>query len=78
MNKDAEEKIMLAATIAGALAGLTVIVGGEYALFSGLPTGRYSILVFALPLLGGAVVAFLVAMLPVPLILIADKLKKDR
>jgi hypothetical protein len=78
MATDAEEKIMFASTVAGAVVGLIVIVGGEYALFTGLPSGRYPILIFALPLLGGAVVAFLVAMLPLPLILISDKFKKGR
>jgi hypothetical protein len=44
--------------------GICVAAIGEYILITGLPAGQYPVLIFAVPVLAGAAVAFVIGLLP--------------
>ena len=63
MATEAEERVMKIFFGVGLVLGIGVAILGEMYLVAGLPSGRYPIIIFALPLVAGAAVAFAVAML---------------
>jgi hypothetical protein len=63
MATESDERIMKVFFGISLVLGIGVAVYGEMILFAGLPSGRYPIILFALPLVAGAAVAFVVAML---------------
>lgn len=58
------EKVTLGFAILGAAVGICVAAIGEYILITGLPAGQYPVLIFAVPVLAGAAVAFVIGLLP--------------
>lgn len=62
MATESEERTMNIFFGISLVLGIGVAIYGEMILFAGLPSGRYPIILFALPLVAGAAVTFVVAM----------------
>jgi hypothetical protein len=70
------EKATTVFGVIGLIVGIGLAIVWEYSLVMSLPTGRYPILIFALPLVAGAVVAFGIAMIPMACLIVMIPFQK--
>ena len=70
------EKATTVFGVIGLIVGIGLAIVWEYSLVMSLPTGRYPILIFALPLVAGAVVAFGIAMIPMVCLIVMIPFQK--
>lgn len=62
MAIESDERIMKVVFAISLVLGIGVAIYGEMIFFAGLPSGRYPIILFALPLVAGAAVTFVLSM----------------
>lgn len=70
------EKATTVFGVIGLIVGIGLAILWEYSLVMSLPTGRYPILLFALPLVVGAAVAFGITMIPLACLIIMSPFQK--
>lgn len=70
------EKATAVFGVIGVIVGIGLAVVWEYSLVMSLSSGRYPILIFALPLVAGAAVAFAIAMIPMVCLMIIIPFQK--
>jgi hypothetical protein len=70
------EKATAVFGVIGLIVGIGLAAVWEYSLVMSLPTGRYPILIFALPLVAGGAVAFAIAMVPMVCLIIMIPFQK--
>lgn len=70
------EKATTVFGVIGLIVGIGLAIVWEYSLVMSLPTGRYPILIFALPVVAGGAVAFGIAMLPLVWLMISSPFQK--
>jgi hypothetical protein len=73
---DNYEKATTVFGVIGLIVGIGLAVVWEYSLMTSLKTGRYPILIFGLPLVAGALVAFVIAMIPLAWLIIMSPFQK--
>jgi hypothetical protein len=73
---DNYEKATTVFGVSGLIVGIGLAIVWEYSLVMSLPTGRYPILIFALPLVAGAVAAFVITMIPFVCLVIMSPFQK--